>query len=94
MYKVVSDFRDAKNDNHLYRVGDEYPVAGYKPSKARIEELAKGKNKFGKERQSPRQLLCRKTHSHRTDESAFLPLRQICLRQTPSDYHVSQHTHQ
>ena len=48
MYKVVSDFRDAKNDNHLYRVGDEYPVAGYKPSKARIEELAKGKNKFGK----------------------------------------------
>lgn len=48
MYKVVSDFRDAKNDNHLYRVGDEYPVAGYNPSKARIEELAKGKNKFGK----------------------------------------------
>ena len=48
MYKVVSDFRDAKNDNHLYRVGDEYPVAGYKPSKSRIEELAKGKNKFGK----------------------------------------------
>lgn len=48
MYKVVSDFRDAKNDNHLYRVGDEYPVAGCKTSKSRIEELAKGKNKFGK----------------------------------------------
>ena len=48
MYKVVSDFRDAKNDNHLYRVGDEYPVAGYKPSKSRIDELAKGKNKLDK----------------------------------------------
>lgn len=48
MYKVVNDFRDAKNDNHLYRVGDDYPVAGYKPTKARIEELAKGKNRLGK----------------------------------------------
>lgn len=48
MYKVISDFRDAKNDNHLYRVGDEYPVAGYKPSKSRIDELAKGKNKLDK----------------------------------------------
>lgn len=48
MYKVVNDFRDAKNDNHLYRVGDDYPVAGYTPTKARIEELAKGKNRLGK----------------------------------------------
>lgn len=48
MYTVVNDFRDAKNDFYLYRAGDEYPVAGYKPTKARIEELAKGKNKYGK----------------------------------------------
>lgn len=48
MFKVVSDFRDAKNNNHLYKVGDEYPVAGYKPSKARVEELAKGKNKYNR----------------------------------------------
>ena len=48
MYKVVNDFHDAKNDNHLYRVGDDYPVAGYKPTKTRIEELAKGKNRLGK----------------------------------------------
>lgn len=48
MYKVVNDFRDAKNDNHLCKVGDDYPVAGYKPTKARIEELAKGKNRLGK----------------------------------------------
>lgn len=49
MFEVVRAFRDAKNDNHFYKVGDEYPVAGSsKPSKARIEELAKGKNKYGK----------------------------------------------
>ena len=48
MFKVVSDFRDAKNNNHLYKVGDEYQVAGYKPSKARVEELAKGKNKYNR----------------------------------------------
>lgn len=48
MYKVVSDFRDAKNNDHLYRVGDEYPVAGDKPTKARIKELAKGENKYGR----------------------------------------------
>lgn len=48
MFKVVSDFRDDKNNNHLYEVGDEYPVAGYKPSKARVEELAKGKNKYNR----------------------------------------------
>lgn len=49
MFEVVRAFRDAKNDNHFYKVGDEYPVAdASKPSKARIEELAKGKNKYGK----------------------------------------------
>ena len=49
MFEVVRAFRDAKNDNHFYKVGDDYPVAGAsKPSKARIEELAKGKNKYGK----------------------------------------------
>lgn len=48
MFEVIRAFRDAKNDNHFYKVGDEYPVAGAnKPSKARIEELAKGKNKYG-----------------------------------------------
>lgn len=48
MYEVVNDFYDSKNDNHLYEVGDKYPISGYKPTKARIEELAKGKNKYGK----------------------------------------------
>ena len=48
MYEVVSDFYDAKNNNHLYKTGDEYLVNGYKPTKARVEELAKGKNKYAK----------------------------------------------
>lgn len=48
MYEVVRAFRDAKNEDHYYGVGDTYPVSGYKPTKARIEELEKGKNKYGK----------------------------------------------
>nr|DAQ62877.1 MAG TPA: hypothetical protein [Caudoviricetes sp.] len=44
MYRVISPFRDLKNNEHLYDVGDIYPVEGYKPTKARIKELAEGKN--------------------------------------------------
>lgn len=44
MYEVVVSFRDLMNNNHLYRVGDTYPVNGYKPTKARIDALANGKN--------------------------------------------------
>lgn len=43
MYKVVSSFRDAKDNNRLYAVGDEYPATNIKLSKSRIEELANGK---------------------------------------------------
>lgn len=46
MYKVVSSFRDAKDNNRFYAVGDEYPATNTKPSKSRIEELANGKNRF------------------------------------------------
>ena len=44
MYRVISPFRDLKNNEHHYDVGDIYPVEGYKPTKARIKELAEGKN--------------------------------------------------
>lgn len=48
MYKVVSNFRDAKDNNRLYEIGDEYPAADApKPTKTRILELAKGKNRYG-----------------------------------------------
>ncbi len=48
MYVVVREFRDLKNNDHLYKVGDVYPVKGDKPSKARIKELLTGENKNGK----------------------------------------------
>lgn len=47
MYEVIKAFRDSKNNEHFYEVGDTYPVSGYKPTKARIEELTTGKNRFG-----------------------------------------------
>ena len=47
MYRVVKAFRDSKNNEYYYSVGDTYPVEGYKPSKARISELVKGTNKLG-----------------------------------------------
>lgn len=47
MYKVVADFRDLKDNERLYRVGDEYPaVDAPKPTKTRIKELAEGKNRL------------------------------------------------
>lgn len=48
MYRVISPFRDLKNNKHHYDVGDFYPVEGYKPTKARIKELAEGKNPFNR----------------------------------------------
>lgn len=44
MYRVISPFRDLKNNGYHYDVGDIYPVKGYKPTKFRIKELAEGKN--------------------------------------------------
>lgn len=46
MYEVVRKFRDIETD-HVYNVGDTFPVSG-KPTKARIEKLVKGTNKYGK----------------------------------------------
>lgn len=48
MYEVIRAFRDSKHNDHLYEVGDSYPVSGSKPTKARIEELLKGTNKYGR----------------------------------------------
>ncbi|MBZ9536286.1 hypothetical protein KGR20_19100 [Cytobacillus oceanisediminis] len=41
MYKVINAFKDKENKNILYRVGDTYPVDGYKATKKRIAELSK-----------------------------------------------------
>lgn len=46
MYKVIRQFFDTKTD-HLYEIGDTYPIEGHRLSKARAEELLKGANKYG-----------------------------------------------
>lgn len=48
MYKVVRKFKELKHEGHIYNVDDTYPAEGYKPSKARLEELSGTKNKYGK----------------------------------------------
>ena len=47
-YIVIENFLDLKDNKHLYRVGDEYPRDGYKPTKKRLEELLSYKNRLGK----------------------------------------------
>jgi hypothetical protein len=46
-YAVVKDFTDLQDNNYIYRIGDEYPRKGYKPTKKRIEELSTNKNLRG-----------------------------------------------
>lgn len=47
MYKVIRQFYDTKTE-HMYNVGDTYPIEGHRLSKARAEELLKGSNRYGK----------------------------------------------
>lgn len=44
MYKVLSEFADLQDGNHIYRVGDVYPREGYTPKDERVDELCTGKN--------------------------------------------------
>lgn len=44
MYKVIKKFIDLQDNKHLYRVGDEFPRLGYKPSLSRIKELSSNNN--------------------------------------------------
>ncbi|WP_239671781.1 termination factor Rho [Mangrovibacillus cuniculi] len=48
MYKVTRRFKDVKHDNHVYEIGDVYPMQGKKATKTRLEELATTKNKYEK----------------------------------------------
>lgn len=43
-YIVLSEFADLQDGNHIYRVGDEYPLKGYSPTDERVDELSTGKN--------------------------------------------------
>jgi len=46
-YRVIKDFTDLKDDNHVYLVGDEFPHKGVEVSDERIAELASTSNKRG-----------------------------------------------
>ena len=47
MYKVIYKFKDLKDSEHVYEVGDEFPWAGRKVSKKRLTELSTDKNAIG-----------------------------------------------
>lgn len=44
MYKVIKTFADLEDGKHVYRVGDEYPRHGVKPSADRIKFLRSDQN--------------------------------------------------
>ncbi len=46
MFRVIRKFKDLKHGGHIYQVGDVYPKEGAKATKARLEELSTGKNKY------------------------------------------------
>lgn len=45
MFKVIKQFKDLQDNNHLYKVGDLYPRAGLEPTEDRIKELSTNANK-------------------------------------------------
>lgn len=46
-YKVINRFKDLKDNNKIYEVGEEYPKGKTKPTKKRIEELTSVHPKHG-----------------------------------------------
>jgi calcineurin-like phosphoesterase family protein len=47
-YKVIRAFKDLKDEDIIYNVGDMYPKDGRKkPTKTRIKELSGDKNAHG-----------------------------------------------
>jgi len=48
-YVVVHDFKDLKDNNHIYTAGDPFPHSEEsKVTATRIKELSSTKNKIGK----------------------------------------------
>lgn len=45
-YRAVIDFVDMQDNNHVYKIGDEYPRLGMEVSNARIDELIGSNNKL------------------------------------------------
>ena len=47
MYRVINPFRDLKDNNRLYSVGDTFPHNGVEVDAERIAELSSDKNRLG-----------------------------------------------
>ena len=47
MYRVIKSFRDLKDNNRLYSVGDTFPHNGVEVGAERIAELSSDKNLQG-----------------------------------------------
>ncbi|MEQ7806165.1 hypothetical protein [Priestia aryabhattai] len=43
-YKVIKEFKDLQDNNHIYRVGDKYPKSG-RAKNDRVKELSGYENK-------------------------------------------------
>jgi len=48
MYKVIERFKDLKDNNYIYNVGDKFPRKGKRVAKARIAELSGSDNRRGR----------------------------------------------
>ncbi|BDH62116.1 hypothetical protein MTP04_22460 [Lysinibacillus sp. PLM2] len=45
-YKVIKQFKDLQDNDHIYEVGHKYPRKG-RANKERVEELMSSNNKIG-----------------------------------------------
>ena len=48
MYRVVEDFADLKDHEHIYRAGETYPRPDVEVSEERVRELLTGRNRLGR----------------------------------------------
>ena len=48
MFRVIAEFADLHDDNHVYRVGDKYPRTRKRVAKKRLDELMSSNNKIGR----------------------------------------------
>lgn len=75
MYKVIVQFTDLKDGNHLYKVGDTFPREGAKANQARLDELASNKNKRG-------MALIEKIKEEKKEEKSETPKKSIAKKKT------------
>lgn len=47
MYRVLTDFSDLQDNEHVYRAGDAFPRSSFSVSEKRIKELSTTANRRG-----------------------------------------------